>query len=411
MNTLSVKIRDDLYYIGVNDRETSLFENQWPLPKGVTYNSYLLCSDQKTVLLDCVKITKVDEFIKNLKDALQGRRLDYLIINHMEPDHSGSIGFIKKLYPEVQLIGNKKTLGFLEGFYNIDPAECQVVKEGDCLDLGSHRLSFYMTPMVHWPESMVTYEETTKTLFSQDIFGGFGALDGPIFDDEIHWQYFADETSRYFTNIVAKYSRSAQAALKKLDGLEIQMICPVHGPVWRSNPQKILNLYKNLAGWRVQPGVCIVYGSMYGNTQKMAEVVARTLAEEGIGDVQVFDVSKTHASYLQNELWKYRGIILGSCTYNNALFPPMKNLIGILQENKMQNHGLGIFGTYSWSGGAVKDLTAFAEGEKFDRIDPIVETRYSAHEEDVVQLQELARNMAAYVKEHQAEDLENMLEL
>ena len=410
MNTLAVEINDFLHYIGVNDRSTTLFENQWPLDNGVSYNAYLI-HGEKTALLDTVKVTTVDRFIDKLEEALGGKPLDYLVIHHMEPDHSGGIDFILERYPNVTLVGNKKTMEFLQAFYEIDVDRALVVKEGDVLDLGGRELKFFMTPMVHWPESMVSFEPKSGILFSQDIFGGFGALDGPIFDDEIEWQNFANETSRYYTNIVGKYSRQAQSALKKLEALDITMICPVHGPVWRSNPDKIFNLYKNLATWQVQEGVVIAYGSMYGNTERMAETIARELAVQGIRNVRIFDVSKTHTSYIQNEMWKYRGIILGSCTYNNSLFPPMKNLISILEENKMQNHTIGLFGSYSWSGGALKALEAFAETQKFERIETEVEARCAATPEDLEKCKQLAREMAADLMARRLEDVTNMLDL
>jgi len=410
MNTLAVEINDFLHYIGVNDRSTTLFENQWPLDNGVSYNAYLI-HGEKTALLDTVKVTTVDRFIDKLEEALGGKPLDYLVIHHMEPDHSGGIDFILERYPNVTLVGNKKTMEFLQAFYEIDVDRALVVKEGDVLDLGGRELKFFMTPMVHWPESMVSFEPKSGILFSQDIFGGFGALDGPIFDDEIEWQNFANETSRYYTNIVGKYSRQAQSALKKLEALDITMICPVHGPVWRSNPDKIFNLYKNLATWQVQEGVVIAYDSMYGNTERMAETIARELAVQGIRNVRIFDVSKTHTSYIQNEMWKYRGIILGSCTYNNSLFPPMKNLISILEENKMQNHTIGLFGSYSWSGGALKALEAFAETQKFERIETEVEARCAATPEDLEKCKQLAREMAADLMARRLEDVTNMLDL
>ena len=410
MNTLSVQINDFLYYIGVNDRETTLFENQWPLDKGVTYNSYLI-RDEKTALLDTVKITKVDSFVEKLDEALDGRDLDYLVVHHMEPDHSGSIQFIQKLYPNVKLVGNKKTAEFLKGFYNIDEENVIIVKEGEILDLGEHQLQFFMTPMVHWPESMISYEAKSKIVFSQDIFGGFGALDGPIFDDEINWEYYANETSRYYSNIVGKYSKQAQNALKKLKGVEISMICPVHGPVWRSNPDRILTMYKNLATWQVEEGVVIAYGSMYGNTERIAEAIARELAVQGIKNVQIFDVSKTHSSYIQNEIWKYRGLILGSCTYNNSLFPPMKNLVSILEENKMQNHTIAVFGSYSWSGGALKELKAFAESQKFEMIEESLEVKNAAKPEDLEQAKVIAQKMAKNLLNHRLNTYTDMLDI
>lgn len=410
MNILTVQITEKLYYIGVNDRETKLFENQWPLDNGVAYNSYLI-KDDKTALLDTVKVNKVDDFVAKLEEALDGRDLDYLVIHHMEPDHSGAIDIILEMYPNVKIVCNKKSIEFLAGFYEIEDDSIIEVKEGDKLNLGEHELQFFMTPMVHWPESMVSFNAKTGTLFSQDIFGGFGALDGPIFDDEINWTYFANEMARYYTNIVGKYSMQAQKALKKLDGLDIRMICPVHGPVWRTNPHKVLGLYTRLANWQVEEGVIIAFGSMYGNTERMAETIARQLAVEGIKNVRIFDVSKTHTSFIQNEMWKYRGIILGSCTYNNALFPPMKNLVNILAENKMRNKVIGLFGSYSWSGGALKELEKFAESQKFERLETTVEAKCSAHREDLEKCQALAVEMANALRAHRHDDVDNVLDI
>lgn len=400
MKVLSVKINDVLSYIGVNDRETRLFEQQWPLDRGVTYNSYIYV-DKKTCLLDCVKVNRIESFVAKLQETLNGRDLDYIVAQHVEPDHSSALPLILSLYPQAKIVGNKKTFTFLENFYGISADNHIVVKEGDSLDLGDHRLTFYMTPMVHWPESMVSYDDRDGILFSQDIFGGFGALDGPIFDDEIsRWHYHANETARYYVNIVGKYSAMAEKAMDKLGGLTINMICPTHGPIWRSHPDMIMGLYQRLARQEVSDGVCIAYGSMYGNTERMAEIAARALAANGVKNVRVFDVSKTHTSFIQTEMWLTRGMLLGSCTYNIALFPPMKNLISILDENRMKNHTLGIFGNYSWSGGAVKELKAFAEKQNFELLEPIVEAQSSPSAEDVEGLEALAKNMADNLRAH-----------
>lgn len=411
MKILSVEINKNLSYIGVNDRSTPLFEAQWPLEKGVTYNSYLY-KDEKTILIDCVKANRGDTFIEKLQEALDGRPLDYILTQHVEPDHSSALPVIMALYPEAKLVGNKKTFKFMKNFYGIEPKDPVVVEEGDELDLGQHKLIFHMTPMVHWPESMVAYEPEEGILFSQDIFGGFGALDGPIFDDETsRWHYHANESARYYVNIVAKYSPMAQKALKKLEPLEINMICSAHGPVWRSHPEKIYEYYKKLANYSVRDGVCLAYGSMYGNTERVAEIVARALAEEGIKNVHVYDVSKTHPSYITAEMWQTRGIILGSCTYNNALFPPMKNLLTLLEENRMKNHTIGLFGNYSWSGGAMKELQAFADSTKFEQVGPAVDIKSSPSKEDVKKLKEMAKNMAENLRGHQeaGDNSENIL--
>lgn len=395
-NALTVKINENLYYIGVNDRITRLFENMWPLPDGVAYNSFIL-TGEKNILMDTVKITQVDKFLEKMDEILNGGKIDYVVINHMEPDHSSALPTIIDLYPEVQIIGNKKTADFLKNYYDIED-NLIIVSDGETLELGDKKLTFYTTPMVHWPESMVAYEEETKTLFSQDAFGGFGTLDGPIFDDEINWDYYLDETIRYYTNIVGKYSQQVQAALKKLSKLDIKVICPLHGPIWRSQPEKIIDLYDKLSKQETEDGVVIIYGSMYGNTEKMAETVARSLANEGIKNVRIHDVSKTDMSYLIANTWRYKGIILGSCTYNNSLFPFMGSLIAYLKQQKMKNHVLGIFGSYSWSGGAVKELKAFAESTGFELLDTVVEAKGAAKDEDLDGLIQLGKEMAEALK-------------
>lgn len=390
-----IKITDYLDYIGVNDRETPRFENIWPLPKGVSYNSYLLKSE-KTALLDTVKITKVSDFINNLRNSLNGRDLDYLVVHHMEPDHAGSIKSLLDLYPNIKIVGNKKTVQFLSEFFDIND-NVILVDEGDTLDLGDRKLVFYKTPMVHWPESMVSYEVNSKILFSQDIFGGFGALDGNIFDDEQgDFEALETEIRRYYSNIVGKHSKSANMALNKLKDLEIDMICPVHGAIWRQSPEKIINLYKRYANHETDPGIVIAYGSMYGTNAKMADYLARELVNNGVNNIYVFDVSKTNISYILSEVWRYNGLILGSCTYDNRAYPKITDLMNILEMNKIENHYLGIFGSFSWSGGGVKEIKEFSDKTKFDLVDE-VEVKSRIKDEDYIKLEELAKNMAEKV--------------
>lgn len=393
-NLISIKIKEDIYYLGVNDRETTLFENIWPLEQGVTYNSYLIV-DEKTALLDTVKINRVDDFVAKLELALNGKPLDYLVIHHMEPDHSSSIQTVVSIYPDVKIVGNKKTKEMLKEFYSIDDESKFIeVKDGDELNLGKRTLTFTMTPMVHWPESMVSYDPFDKILFSQDAFGTFGALNGAIFDDEINWDFYESEARRYFSNILGKHTKQVQGVLKKLGGLEIDMICPVHGPVWRTNPSKIVEHYAKWANYETEEGVVIVYGSMYGNTASMAEAVARQLAEEGVKNIKIYDASRTHPSYLINEVWKYKGLILGSCAYNNALLPTMETFVNILKFNNVKSHILGVFGSYSWSGGGAKNLKAFAEASEFDFIDHVVDVKSSPKVEDIKSLEVMAKEMA-----------------
>ena len=390
----SVKITDDIYYVGVNDRDTSLFESLWPLDKGVSYNSYLIL-DEKTALIDTVKESKISEFFDKIRHLLNGRTLDYLVINHMEPDHSGSIPELLQEFPGIKIVGNKTTFQFIKDLYKVED-NFQEIKDGSVLNLGKHTLKFYLTPMVHWPETMMTYDEKDKILFSGDAFGGFGTLDGGIFDDEVRIDFFEDEIRRYFSNIIGKYTKMVQRALNKLKdaNIDINIIAATHGPVWRKDPKRIIDLYDKWSRCETEKGVVIAYGSMYGNTEEMAEYVARKLAEEGIKEIKIMNVSKTHISYIINEIWKYKGVILGSCTYNQGLFPYMESLVQWLAHNDIKNHVLGIFGTYGWSGGGVSTLVKYNEQMKWPLVYEPVEAKLSAKAEDFKKLDELAKAMA-----------------
>lgn len=390
----SVKITDDIYYVGVNDRDTALFESLWPLDKGVSYNSYLIL-DEKTALIDTVKESKISEFFDKIRHLLNGRTLDYLIINHMEPDHSGSIPELLQEFPGIKIVGNKTTFQFIKDLYKVED-NFQEIKDGSVLNLGKHTLKFYLTPMVHWPETMMTYDEKDKILFSGDAFGGFGTLDGGIFDDEVRIDFFEDEIRRYFSNIIGKYTKMVQRALNKLKdaNIDINIIAATHGPVWRKDPKRIIDLYDKWSRCETEKGVVIAYGSMYGNTEEMADYVARKLAEEGIKEIKIMNVSKTHISYIINEIWKYKGVILGSCTYNQGLFPYMESLVQWLAHNDIKNHILGIFGTYGWSGGGVSTLVKYNEQMKWPLVYEPVEAKLSAKAEDFKKLDELAKAMA-----------------
>lgn len=392
-NLLSEKIREDLYYIGVNDRVTQLFEGMWPLPDGVAYNAYLL-TGEVNICMDVVKDITIQSFLEKIYEILGDKELDYLVVNHVEPDHSSGIVELLSIYPHVKIICNKKTIPLLESYYGITENIIEV-KDGEVLNLGGRELTFYMTPMVHWPESMVCYEAATGTLFSQDIFGGFGTLNGAIFDDEVKFDdYYLSETTRYFINIVGKYAGQALKALKRLGGLDIKMICPVHGVIWRKNPARIIDLYTKLSLQDVTDGVVIIYGSMYGNTERMAEAVAKGVAEGGISDIRIRDISKTSLSYLLADTWKYKGVILGSCSYNNNIFPPMSFLLEELRHQKMRNNVWGFFGSYSWSGGAMKRFNEFAEDMKYDVLEIKPEIQGSATDEQIAELKQLGREMA-----------------
>ena len=397
MGTEPIKIQENLYYLGVNDRQTEYFENMWPLPYGVAYNSYLL-TGEKTCLMDTVKVSKSDEFVDSVKAILKDRKLDYLVIHHIEPDHSGSIPQILDLYPDLKIVGNKKTRSMLNDYYEIDSDHFIEVGEGDELDLGDRKLTFYLTAMVHWPESMVSYDAENKILFSQDIFGGFGTNDGAIFDDELDYDLRRTEFRRYYTNIVGKYSQMAVRAINKLSSLEIKTICPVHGCIWRKQPSRIVEDYTKWATYEVNEGVVIAYASMYGNTELMADQLARYLADEGVRNIEVFDVSKTHESYILSNCWEKKSLVLGSCTYNNTVYPVMNNLLNILKMQKLKNHVVSVFGSFGWSGGAVKNLKQFVEEGNFETTETVVEAKGRMKDEDDQGLRQMAKEIAAKIK-------------
>ncbi|NTW48983.1 MAG: FprA family A-type flavoprotein, partial [Chlorobiales bacterium] len=329
-----VNISDSVYWIGVNDRRTTLFENMWPLHQGVCYNSYVI-NDEKVAVIDTVEPGASDEYLDKLEQIIgKGKKIDYLVINHMEPDHTGAVKSIRHKYPDVAIVGNKKTFEMLEKFYGITD-NLHEVKDLDEIDLGSRKLKFYMTPMLHWPETMMTYDQKDKILFSGDAFGSFGTLDGGVFDDELNMDFYESEVRRYYSNIVGKWANFVQKALKKLSdaSIEIRYIAATHGPIWREGVKDVLDKYDKWSRHETEEGVIIVYGTMYGNTEQMADVIARELSQNGIRNIRIYDSSKTHASYIINEIYKYRGVILGSCAYNNDMFPSMDSLIRKIENS------------------------------------------------------------------------------
>lgn len=390
------EIADKIYYVGVNDRQKALFENMWPLPYGVSYNSYLIV-DEKTVLVDTVDVCYSDIFLKKIEDALAGRELDYLIVNHMEPDHAGSIRLLRHRYPGVQIVGNTKTFGMLAGFHGIKEGLYEV-KEGDSLNIGSRSLTFYMAPMVHWPEVMVTYDAADKLLFSADAFGTYGALDGGVIDTEMNVEHFWEEMIRYYANIVGKYGNPVQMALRKLSGLEIQTICSTHGPVWRENIAKVVGIYDRLSRYEGEEGVVIVYGSMYGNTEQMAEAIASSLADNGVRNIVMHNVSKSPASYILKDIFKYKGLIVGSPTYSNQLFPEVDSLLTKIEMREVKNRYFGYFGSFCWAGAAVKRLCAFGEKMKWQTVGCPVEQKQGLIADKYEDCLALGKAMAEAIK-------------
>ncbi|WP_047447484.1 FprA family A-type flavoprotein [Alistipes sp. ZOR0009] len=390
------KVTGKIYWLGANDRKKHLFENMWPLPNGVAYSCYLI-KDEKTALVDTIESGVSTEFVDKVEELLEGRTLDYLIINHMELDHSGEIKAIIQRYPNVKIVGNSKTFKVVEAYWGVTE-NLKQVEDGEELSLGYHHLKFVMTPWVHWPETMMTYDVTEQVLFSGDAFGSFGTLDGGVFDDEIEFAYYEEEMRRYFSNIVGKYANMVQKAFKKLDGVPVKAVCPVHGPVWRSNPEVVLGLYDRWSKMEAENGVVIIYASMYGNTEQIADHIARKIAEQGIKKIRIHDVSKTHISTLINEIWRYKGVILGSCAYNSEMFPLMENLTRELEHMGVKGRELGLFGSFSWNGGGVKNLKKFHESIGWNLVAEPVDIYGIPTADKYAQCDELALAMAEKLK-------------
>ena len=359
------EIEDNIFYTGVNDRRKDLFENLWPLPAGVSYNSYLI-TDQKTALFDTVDVCYSDIFLRKVASTLDGRPLDYVIVNHMEPDHSGSIRLLRQMYPNVQIVGNNKTFGMLAGFYGLTDG-LHEVKEGSQLPLGNRTLSFHMAPMVHWPEVMFTYDPLSGALFSADAFGTFGALDGGIMDDEVNVDIFMEEMIRYYANIVGKYGNPVQRAIAKVSHLDIRTICSTHGPVWRKHLGKAVDAYSRMSRYEAATGATILYGSMYGYTEQMADIIATALSDGGIRDIAVHNLSKSHSSYALKDVFKYKGLIVGSPTYSNRLFPEVESILDKIETREVKNRIYACFGSYAWAGISVKQLVEFGCRMKWEQ--------------------------------------------
>lgn len=345
------KITEDLFWVGGDEHRLHLFENIHPIARGVSYNSYLLL-DKKTVLFDTVDWAIGRQFIENIKHVLKDRPLDYMIINHMEPDHAAMIQEIMMHYPNVKVISSEKAFYFMNQFgFNITPEKCEVVIEGDTKKFGKHEILFVAAPMVHWPEAMVSFDLTNGVLFSADAFGSFGALDGKLFNDEVNFDRdWIDDARRYYTNIVGKYGPHVQSLLKKATGIDIKMICPLHGPVWRNNFEYLLDKYNKWSRYiPEEKGVMIVYTSMYGNTENAASILATKLVEKGMTNVHMYDVSKTHVSNLISETFRYSHIIFASVTYNLGIYPLIYNYLMDMKALNVQKRTVAVIENGSWA--------------------------------------------------------------
>ena len=375
-------ITEEIKYIGVDDKELDLFENQYALKNGMSYNSYLI-KDEKTVIMDTVDKRKTDEWLNNLEIALDGKNPDYLVISHLEPDHSGSIGKLLAKYPEIKIISNEKVFNMFPQFVdcNIENKKV-VVKEGDTINLGKHILHFFMAPMVHWPEVMVTYEETEKILFSADAFGKFSTID----TDE-PW---IDEARRYFINIVGKYGMQVQALLKKASNLEIKTICPLHGPILKDNLSYYINLYDKWSKYEPEEdGILIVCGSLHGNTYEAAKEFEKDLKEKG-NNVKLIDVAKTPTSDIVPEAFKYSKLCIACVTYNMNIFPAMDSFIHLLKEKNYQNRKVGIIENGSWAPNAAKIIKeSFSTMKNIEILEPIVTIKTRLNDESRIEMKKL----------------------
>lgn len=396
-----MELKGKVYYVGVNDRQKQLFENLWPLPDGVTYNSYLI-DDDRIALIETVDICYFEVFIKKIRQVIGDRPIDYLIIDHMEPDHSGSLSLIKKYYPDITIVGNAKTFDMIDGFYGAEGKRL-VIKEGDTLDLGYHRLQFALIPMVHWPETMVTFDMTEGILFSGDALGAFGALNGGVIDTQINTDAYWSEMERYYSNIVGKYGAPVQKALAKLKNLPITMACTTHGPIWTKQLPRVLDLYDRLSRYEAEEGVVIAYGTMYGNTEMMAETIAEELSEQGIRNIVIDNVSHKHHSFIIRDVFKYKGLIIGCPTYNANIYPETEALLSELASRDIKHRYLGWFGSFSWAGAAVKKIGEYNEKLKFEQVGTPVEMKQAMNPAVEAECRTLAKAMADRLKADRSE--------
>ena len=391
------ELNKGIYYVGVNDRTSSLFESLWSLPAGVSYNSYIVKGD-KTALIDTVHISKAKNFIANIKTAIGDSPIDYVVINHMEPDHSGAIDYIVKSFPDVTIVGNKKTIEMIEGFYG-SISNTKVINDGDVLDLGDGKsLKFVITPMVHWPETMMTFEQSSSTLFSGDAFGCFGALNGGVIDAECDVESYIPEMYRYYAAIVAKYGTFVIKAIEKLKGLRINRICPTHGPVWQDYMMHVIDLYDRLAHFTPQNGAVIVYGSMYGNTEDIAELIARELTVNGVS-VRMHNIATADLSVVLSDIMRFKGLIIGAPTYNSSIFPPIQNLIEAIVSRGIKNRVLSTFGSYTWGPGISVKIEKSFESLNYDTVSCKIEMKQSILDNDLYnRIEEFAKVFAEKVK-------------
>lgn len=382
-----------IHYVGVNDRTTTRFEGLWSLPQGVSYNAYLVVGE-KIALIDTVEEAFGSRLEANIREVIGDRKIDYLVINHMEPDHSSSIASLRRIYPDLQLVSNAKALQMVEGYYGLTGPSVEV-KEGDTLDLGGGKsLSFHMIPMVHWPETMVTWCAAEQTLFTGDALGTFGALDGGITDSELDVERYWDEMRRYYASIVGKYGAPVQKALQKLAKLPVRTACPTHGPVWQQHLGRVIDLYDRLSRYEGEPGVVIAYASMYGNTEQLAERIARELAAEGVRQIRLYNLSYADPSVVLRDVFRFDTLLVGGPTYNAGLFPPVAELLDKLAARCIPQRRFGWFGSFNWAGASVRLLGEFAERMKWEKLCCPLEMKQGFNEKTADACRSLAHEIA-----------------
>ncbi len=369
------EITQKVKYIGVNDRTTHLFESMWPLPMGVTYNSYLVEGEEKVAIVEGVEAAHAIRQLEHVKALLgDGRNPDYLIVNHMEPDHSGGIALLRNAFPDITIVGNAQTISMIQGFYGVG-GNTLVIKDGEKLSLGgSTTLSFHLTPMVHWPETMMTYLEEEGVLFSGDAFGCFGALNGAAVDTEMNTDRYFPEMVRYYSNIVGKYGRFVQRALSKLKDVKVNTICPTHGPVWRERAAEVISLYDRLSRYEpLDNGATVLYGSMYGNTERMAETAAEALAQAGVKEIEVINSAVTDLSYIIAAVFRHKGLVIAAPTYSDGLFPPIAAAGEAIARREVAGRDVALLGTHTWAHRAVNELRRILENCDLNFVaDPVV---------------------------------------
>ncbi len=389
-----MNIKGKVHYVGVNDRVKHRFEGLWLLPEGVSYNAYLIDDAKGVALVDTVDVAFFGEFLDKIHAVIGDRPIDYLIINHMEPDHSGSLSLIRKYYPGIRLVGNAKTMDMVQGYYGEVSEDDITVKNGDALDLGHHKLRFYLTPMLHWPETMMTYDETDKILFSGDAFGCFGALNGHVVDAHMDTAVYWPEMERYYAAILGKFGAPVQAGLRKLGGLDIEMICSTHGPVWTVDAPRAIDTYRRFSSGETKPGLVVCYGSMYGHTARVAEAVAEGAAEAGMRKIIVHNLSVSQPSYVLADIFRYGSLAIGGPTYNDGLFPVVEDLLKRLAGRNVSKHKLGFFGGFTWASKAVKVIAEYNEKMKMTLVSDPLEWKQAAGTDVLEQARALGRALA-----------------